>query len=186
MKRLSIFEITLAGMILGLAIGATYFDKFIPHVHPIHIVVLLIGITIMRFRVSVVLITSFIILRTLLFGFNGITLFMVSIHIISTLSLLLASTTSLIIEKMNGKWKRTIIIPIIIITMMFYLTFMIIGDSDYSPKSIGFLERVRLALIFPGDWLNVTISTSISIVIVPIAYITFEKYLKEKLVKTVW
>ena len=186
MKKLTIFEITLAGMILGVAIAAKYFDRFIPHVHPLHIVVLLIGLSIMRFRVSIILMSSYIILKIILFGPGGITAFMVGFHIAGTLSLLIVSLTPIIVKKMDGKYKSLIIIPIIILTMSFYLVFAVIGDTDYSAKDLPFVKKLWLNLIYPGDWLNVLIATAFSIVIVPIAYISFDKVLKQRLEKTVW
>lgn len=187
MKRLSIFEITLAGMILGIAVAAKYFDRFIPHVHPFHFVVLLIGLSIMRFRVSIVLIISYIIVKIILFGPEGITGFMITFHILSTASLLLVSTVRLFSKRMGGKYKSWVIIPIIIGTMVIALIFKIIGDSDYSlDKGLSFFERVRLALIYPGDWLDATIGTALSIVIVPIAYSVFENLIKQHLDKAVW
>ena len=186
MKRLSIFEISLTGMILAIAIAAKYFDRFIPHVHPLHIVILLIGISIMRFRVSVILIATYIIVKMLLFGPTGITGFMITFHIFSTISLLIVSSASPVIKKMNGKYKKLIIVPIIIFAMIVALTLKVIGDSDYTPKTTPFFERARLALIYPGDWLNALIATSLSIAIVPIAYVAFEKTLKQNLEKTLW
>ena len=142
MKRLSIFEITLVGVILSLSITAKYFDRFIPHVHPIHVVVILIGISIMRLRVSILLIISYIILKMILFGPGGITGFMITVHTLATVSLLLMSSISFFLKKMNSKYKIAIFIPIIIFTMIIYLAFTVIGDTDYSPKELPFTKKI--------------------------------------------
>ena len=105
---------------------------------------------------------------------------MLAMHILQLLSLIIVS---LIWNFKNKKIQIqiSILIGLIILTMLVYLTFMIIGDSDYSSHSISFWERVRLALIWPGDWLNVLITASIAIAIIPVLYGTFTNYLQDRL-----
>lgn len=178
--RLSVFEIAMIGLILSLALTAKLFDKFIPHVHPIHIIVLLVGISILRFYSSVLLIATYKITKGLLFSFEGPTTVAIGLHILQIFSLLLFSFTRLFRDK-GWKIHLSAMIGFIVLTMSVYLFLMIIADSEYtrvSDSSIQFWERVRLALIYPGDWMNVTITTALAIGIVPTIYLTLNPLVK--------
>ena len=170
--KISIFEIAIIGIFLALAITSKFFDKFIPHVHPLHFIILLAGIALLRTISSVLFIGSYILLSDLIFGIEGPTLFATLIHTTATISLLLFSFTRMFRDK-NWKIYYSIMIGLIILVMSIFLFLTVVGDSEYTrvmDSSVPFWERARLALIYPGDWLNILVSASISIGIVPMLY----------------
>ncbi len=181
--KLSIFEIALIGILLSLAVTAKYFDHFIPHVHPLHIVCLITGITVLRTIPSLLLVGSYILLSSVIFGIEGPTLIASVFHTCESLALLLVSFAS--IYKKKSRIKHLIIlISLIIVSCMLYLFIMIIGDSEYTRvtnSNIPFWERVRLALIYPGDWMNLTVSCAFSIVIAPMVYSILNPLIVSKL-----
>ena len=166
------------GIMLSLAMTAKYFDKFIPHVHPIHIIALLIGISLLRFYPSIIFLTSYVIMKNAIFGVEGPTIVASAIHIAQPFSLLLILLIRLKMFKDKNKPIQILIMSaIIIMTLSLYLFIMIMADSEYTrvtDTSVPFWERVRLALIYPGDWMNVTVSAAMSVAIVPIVYTIFK------------
>ncbi|TCG12104.1 hypothetical protein [Mycoplasma todarodis] len=170
--KLSIFEIALIGILLSLAVTAKYFDNFIPHVHPLHIVCLITGIAILRTIPSFLLVGSYVLLSSVIFGVEGPTLIASVLHTCESLTLLLICITTIYKEKSRIK-HLILLISLIIISCMLYLFIMILGDSEYTRvtnSNTPFWERVRLALIYPGDWMNLTVSCAFSVVVAPIVY----------------
>lgn len=185
--NITLFEITLMGMLLSIALTSKYFDKFIPHVHPFHIVTLLIGIAILRVIASLLFVSSYVLASSVMFGVEGPTMLASVVHTAESFSLLLFCLFKFFNEK-EYYIKLVMMTILIIISMLLYLFLMIVGDSEYtrvSDSTIPFWERVRLALIYPGDWMNITVSTAIAIGIVPISYFTL-KPLVNRMKKNTW
>ena len=149
-KRISIAEIVITGLLLSLAITSKFFDNFIPHVHPIHVVMLVIGMLVLRVYMASFLLASYLILKFVLFGFREPTAFMIGMHLLAVSLLFLISIASSVKIK-NVKLRYVVIFLTIIIVMGMYLTLWIIGDTDYSPKQVPFAKKMWLALIWPGD-----------------------------------
>ena len=129
--RISVFEIALIGILLSIALTAKYFDKFIPHVHPFHIVSLLIGIALLRVASSFMLIGSYILSSSLLFGIDGPTMLAFVLHAGNKFILLLFCFVRYFRNK-NSLQLTFIMIILIIITLALYLFIMIIADSEYT------------------------------------------------------
>ncbi|MCR8612952.1 MAG: hypothetical protein NC236_00505 [Mycoplasma sp.] len=176
--KITIFEISLMGLMLGISLTARYFDNFIPHAHPIHIIALLIGISLLRVFPAFIFTGAYILIKSLIFGIEGPTLIASGIHLLEPVSLLIICFAKYFKNK-NWYIYSSILIAFIIIALASYLFLMIIGDSEYTRvinNSISFWERVRLALIYPGDWFNLTVTTALSILIVPSAYFILNKF----------
>ena len=170
--KISIFEISIIGIFLAIAITSRFFDKFIPHIHPLHIIILLSGIAILRVVSSFLFIGSYILLSDLLFGVEGPTLLAMVIHTIAAASLLLFCFIRMFRNK-NWKIYYSAMVGLIILVMSIYLFLTVMGDSEYvrvSDSTKPFWTRAWMVLIFPGDWLNILVSTAISIGTVPLIY----------------
>lgn len=159
---------------IALAIVGKMIDRFIPHIHPFQMLFLLVGIAFLGIIRGLILINLTIIVGYLLFGTTEITAFMISMHIIGQELLVIVG----IIKYWNIKNKTMYLISatsLIMGVMTIYLFFVILGDSDYSPKSISILKRMYLALIFPGDGLNVLITTMILMMVLPVTINVLKK-----------
>lgn len=178
--KLSVFEIALTGILLAVAVTAKYFDKFIPHVHPFHIVCLITGITLLRTISATLLVGSYVLITSITFGVEGPTVLASALHTLQTFVLLIICLAR-IIKSEKIQIRIATQIALIVITMMLYLFVMIIADSEYTRignSNVPFWERVRLALIYPGDWMNVTVSTAFTIGISPTVYLILSPFIK--------
>lgn len=180
--KLSVFEIALIAIVLSLAITSKFFDRFIPHVHFVHYVVLIIGISLLRFFNAVILIVAYTLITMLFFPGHSPTPYAMIGHLLNHITLLLVWTFKLFKQ---SKTRDYVILPsVVFFTLLLYLFIMTLADSEYtrisSPKT-PFMKRVYLALIYPGDWMKITVTAAIAVPLTPIVFSTLNPIIETKL-----
>ncbi len=165
--KLSIRDITLIGILLGCTLFLNFIDIYIPHVHALHKVFLILAIGLIGFYRSLILLVLFSALEYFIGGGKYIIIWQqFALQTIALYSFLLI----VIYRNMKEKNLIYLILNIVLIFIVF-LFIKVLGDSFITINNThNFIKSFWLAIIWPGDWLDSLTSCIVTILVLCTSY----------------